>query len=215
MPVHSFRTHTLYSIFFILYGVYIECPITSFKFSVLYILYSISSPTRISQTMLNKMRVKASTHVRTYDQKRPGGTFREGVGPQSSHFFPEGASRGVPGVPGPPVQSLEAPFCLPLRGPKFKKRDPKTKKNANSRRTEKVLFEAPLSHFSGVRNSREALVGPMSEPKIQKNGVQKRSCSQNTSQTRFCDFERFVSTRAHVSMFGSAFGWSVWGLKIH
>ncbi len=30
----SSRTHTLYSILFIPYGVYIECPVTSFKFSV-------------------------------------------------------------------------------------------------------------------------------------------------------------------------------------
>ena len=69
---------------------------------------------------------------------------------------PPGGSRGVP---GPPVQSPEAPFCHPLWGPKFKKRAPKTKKNAKSGRTEKVVFEAPLSHFSGVPNSREALLG--------------------------------------------------------
>ena len=71
---------------------------------------------------------------------------------------PPGGSRGVP---GPPVQSPEAPFCHPLRGLKFKKSGPKTKKNAKSRRTEKVVFEAPLSHFSGVPNSREALLGSM------------------------------------------------------
>ena len=69
--------------------------------------------------------------------------------------------RKVPPGGGPPVQSLEGPFCHPLRGPKFKKSGPKTKKNANSRRTEKVVFEAPLSHVSGVPNSREPLLGSM------------------------------------------------------